>query len=572
MRAPVSIVVASVMLDQAIGLSLIAAFAAVMGLASGGARSAARRDVGGHPFDVRRRALGASAELGLFGAFVERAAASDFRTGADLSSPSAGPSERLRWQRALASLNAAVQFVVIRGLVFALGYTPSAEGWVLRRHCDGLHCRRRHPGATRRLGYSGRGIRLLLWVCRSSERSRACRKSFVPTLLVSFCGGGSNSSSERRTSAHGSTGKHMNVSIVVPAHNEAGNIRRLLTSLIEQDTRVARIVEIVVVASGCTDNTAELAREFGRGRPGLHVHVQERREGKVAAINMFMRQRDPRAEVIVICSADLDPGRDVIEKLVCCLRDRPEVGMVRRPADPELDDARRLVGRMVQLLSGSFITRCPSKCPRWEKIVAFRAHLVEHVSGELSVVDEASIEDIVQGKGYTLGYVADALVTNHGPERIGEYFEQRRRIARGHYWLDFAFGYEVATLDRGLLAKAVLGVMRRQDRFGKLALAAAIGTEVAARAFGLWDARVVGGKHRTWQALQSTKQLGGEANGAAPAAGRPRRLSARPDPLEAIASRGAVGPDPTRAIPPLRAPKIDAKLQAPAVDRAGKRP
>jgi biofilm PGA synthesis N-glycosyltransferase PgaC len=361
----------------------------------------------------------------------------------------------------------------------------------------------------------------------------------------------------------------MNVSIVVPAHNEAGNIRRLLTSLIEQDTRVARIVEIVVVASGCTDNTAELAREFGRGRPGLHVHVQERREGKVAAINMFMRQRDPRAEVIVICSADLDPGRDVIEKLVCCLRDRPEVGMVGGRPVPN-NDGRRLVGRMVQLL-WELHHEVSLEVPKMGEIVAFRAHLVEHVS-ELSVVDEASIEDIVRGKGYTLGYVADALVTNRGPEKIGEYFEQRRRIARGHYWLDFAFGYEVATLDRGLLAKAVLGVMRRQDRFGKLAMAAAIGTEVAARAFGLWDARVVGGKHRTWQALQSTKKLGGEANGASPSAPRPRRLSARPDPIEATASHGAARPDPTRAIPPLRAPKIDAKPQPSAVDRPGKRP
>jgi biofilm PGA synthesis N-glycosyltransferase PgaC len=92
----------------------------------------------------------------------------------------------------------------------------------------------------------------------------------------------------------------MNVSIVVPAHNEAANIRRLLTALLEQQTRVGRIVEIVVVASGCTDDTAEVAREFGRGRPGLHVHVQERREGKVAAINAYLKMRDPRAEVTVV--------------------------------------------------------------------------------------------------------------------------------------------------------------------------------------------------------------------------------------------------------------------------------
>jgi biofilm PGA synthesis N-glycosyltransferase PgaC len=108
----------------------------------------------------------------------------------------------------------------------------------------------------------------------------------------------------------------MNVSICVPAHNEAANIRRLLAALLEQETRLARIVEIMVVASGCTDETAEVARQVGRGRPGMHVHVQERREGKVAAINAYLKLRDPRSDVTVVCSADLDLARDVVEKLV----------------------------------------------------------------------------------------------------------------------------------------------------------------------------------------------------------------------------------------------------------------
>lgn len=168
------------------------------------------------------------------------------------------------------------------------------------------------------------------------------------------------------------------------------------------------------------------------------------------------------------------------------------------------------------------------------EIVAFRAHLVEYVS-ELSVVDEASIEDIVRAKGYELGYAPDAIVTNHGPETFGEYFEQRRRIARGHYWLEFAFGYDVATLDRGLIAKAALDLAKSEDRFGKMALAAAVGTEVAARVMGFWDARIVGGKHRTWRVLQSTKSLvavNGVAASPSSLKERPRRLSARPDPPE----------------------------------------
>jgi hypothetical protein len=174
--------------------------------------------------------------------------------------------------------------------------------------------------------------------------------------------------------------------------------------------------------------------------------------------------------------------------------------------------------------------RVSVEVPKMGEIVAFRAHLVEYVS-ELSVVDEASIEDIVRAKGYKLGYVGEAVVTNHGPETLGEYFEQRRRIARGHYWLEFAFGYEVATLDGGLLARAAFEVARSEDRFGRIALGAAIGTELAARALGFWDARVVGGQHRTWRVLQSTKALTA-ANGAAAPKERPRRVSARPGPPE----------------------------------------
>jgi glycosyltransferase involved in cell wall biosynthesis len=320
----------------------------------------------------------------------------------------------------------------------------------------------------------------------------------------------------------------MNVSIVVPAHNEAANIGRLLTGLLEQETRTARIVEIVVVASGCTDDTAEVSREFGRGRPGVHVHVQERREGKVAAINAYLKLRDPRADVSVICSADLDPQRDVVEKMVCFLRDHPEVGMVGGRPVPN-NDGSTLVGRMVGLL-WDLHHRVSLEVPKMGEIVAFRAALVEYVS-ELSVVDEASIEDIVRAKGYKLGYVPDAIVTNHGPETLAEYFEQRRRIARGHYWLEFAFGYEVATLDRSLLVKAAVDTAREQDRFGRVALAVAIGAEVAARAVGFWDARVVGGKHRTWRVLHSTKSLDTKYNGA-PSADRPHRLSARPEPTE----------------------------------------
>jgi hypothetical protein len=236
----------------------------------------------------------------------------------------------------------------------------------------------------------------------------------------------------------------------------------------------------------------------------MQVRVQERRAGKVAAINEYLKVRDPRADILVICSADLRVAPDVIERVAMGFRDHPDVGMVGARPVPD-NDGTALVGRMVKLL-WDMHHRIALQHPKLGELIGLRASLVERVS-ELSVVDEASIEDVIRSKGYGLAYIPDAIVTNHGPETWREYFEQRRRIARGHYWLDFAFGYSVATLDQPMLVRTALEVAREEDAFGKRALAAAIATEVVARAAGFFDARILGGKHRTWKQLRSTKRL-----------------------------------------------------------------
>lgn len=296
----------------------------------------------------------------------------------------------------------------------------------------------------------------------------------------------------------------MNVSILVPAHNEGQNIQHLLDSLLAQETREARIIEIVVIASGCTDDTAERARHVARGRPGVHVVVQERRSGKVAAINEYLLVRDKRAEVIVMCGADLVVAPDVVDKIVRCFKERAQVGMIGAHPVPDNDTATPM-GKMVNVL-WELHHRIALDEPKMGELVAFRADLVDRVS-ELSIVDEASVEDIVRTKGYELAYLPEAIVTNHGPETLGEYFEQRRRIARGHYWLDFAFGYEVATMKKSQVLLRTMELFREEDAAGKKALVAAVGVEMAARAVGFVDARIVGGRHRTWKPLSSTKTL-----------------------------------------------------------------
>src|SRR5438094_1268067 len=96
----------------------------------------------------------------------------------------------------------------------------------------------------------------------------------------------------------------MRVSVAVPAYNEEKNIGLLIDVLRAQRTRRAEISEIVVVASGCTDRTAEIVRQrqAQRGVP-LRLIVEPERHGKVAAINTYLRHGDRHVEAICLCSA-----------------------------------------------------------------------------------------------------------------------------------------------------------------------------------------------------------------------------------------------------------------------------
>lgn len=72
-------------------------------------------------------------------------------------------------------------------------------------------------------------------------------------------------------------------SIGITVYNERANIARLLETLLNQELESVIINEIIVIASGCTDNTEQAVQRFANRDSRVRLLVQNQRFGKASA-------------------------------------------------------------------------------------------------------------------------------------------------------------------------------------------------------------------------------------------------------------------------------------------------
>jgi glycosyltransferase involved in cell wall biosynthesis len=100
------------------------------------------------------------------------------------------------------------------------------------------------------------------------------------------------------------------LSVIIPAHNEAAWLGRCLDALLAQDA-TASSVEVLVVANACTDGTVALATNYldrmqARGW-GMRV-LDLPQGGKLNALNAGDRAANGRARVYLDADIACDPG------------------------------------------------------------------------------------------------------------------------------------------------------------------------------------------------------------------------------------------------------------------------
>jgi hypothetical protein len=287
-------------------------------------------------------------------------------------------------------------------------------------------------------------------------------------------------------------------SVGIMAYNEEENIADAIGTILGQDLHSSHVAELIVVASGCEDQTVPIVSEIAGRDARVRLIEQPEREGKASAINLFLAAAT--SAVLLMVSADVLVEDGTIDALLRHFDD-PTVGMVGGHPIPVNGEATFL-GHAVHL-QWRMHDRIARETPKLGEIVAFR-NVVPSIPTD-TAVDEISIQALVEQLGYRLVYEPQAIVYNRGPTTARDFLRQRRRIYAGHLRVADQQGYAAPTMSSSRLVRALLGSGAFLSPRGFVWTIGAVGLEATARGLGHYD--VV--RHRpqhVWDMCATTKQ------------------------------------------------------------------
>ncbi|HEX8731750.1 MAG TPA: glycosyltransferase [Ktedonobacterales bacterium] len=306
------------------------------------------------------------------------------------------------------------------------------------------------------------------------------------------------------TSAQGGSSP-MQCAVGIMAYNEASNIATAINSILNQGYGFCELKEIIVVASGCTDDTVAIVNNIAKDEPRVRVVVQEQREGKASAINIFLSEARPearpeaRADFLIMASADVKLKEGTLAKLLAPFQDET-VGMVGARPIP-VNDEQRFLGHAVHLL-WDLHDRVARESPKLGEVVAFR-NVVPNIPID-TPVDEISIQAFITQMGYKLVYEPQAVVYNRGPSTVSDFIRQRRRIYSGHLRIQKQQAYSASTMSVPRVLRALLESKPFTSPRATAFTIGAIGLEGISRALGAYD-NLANRQHYLWQISTTTK-------------------------------------------------------------------
>ena len=177
------------------------------------------------------------------------------------------------------------------------------------------------------------------------------------------------------------------ISVIVPVYNSAGYLRSCLEHL-----RYSTVsdYECIVVDDGSTDNSAEIAREFG-----FRVLQTGRRRGPAFARNLGAREA--KGEILFFIDADVCVYPHTVARVLANFEQDPELEAVIGSYDdePESQDFLSLYRNLMHCYVHHRSRR--EACTFWSGCGAIRKSAFQAYSGFDESYDRPAIEDIELG-------------------------------------------------------------------------------------------------------------------------------------------------------------------------------
>jgi glycosyltransferase involved in cell wall biosynthesis len=225
------------------------------------------------------------------------------------------------------------------------------------------------------------------------------------------------------------------VTVVIPAYNEAENIRSLLTDLIAQKTTAFNLQKIHVISDGSTDETVQEIMKVQH--PTIEFMHFPERKGKASRLNNFFK--NCKSDIIIKIDADVRiKDTSTLEELVKAFKTNPTIGIVAGnyiPFQPQyfveqvahfgyhtLEDAKNQIG------TRAIKYRCDGHMQAISQAVA------RHLVIPSNVATDVYTYYYARSLGYEAVHVTTAKVFYRLPSKITEYLLQSRRYLKSNVY------------------------------------------------------------------------------------------------------------------------------------------
>lgn len=221
------------------------------------------------------------------------------------------------------------------------------------------------------------------------------------------------------------------ITVGIPAHNEERAIAKLIESALSQ---ISIADEVIVVASGCTDNTVAEIKKVMSGDKRVRLITEAVRKGKSSALNLIIK--NARSEVIVQTDGDVELQKGAIKDLLSHFKDQ-QIGGVSGNPIPVISKEHvfhdwtvmsyRRAGQLREQESKSGVF--------WHLsgyLLAFRKKALPEVPFAKGAVD-AWMGHIIQSNGYKMVYEPEAKVFVKAPLTVKDFINQKARVRAGYY-------------------------------------------------------------------------------------------------------------------------------------------